>query len=194
MCASFRKPDLKAPRFREKKFNILSKQLFAEFREKYKEHKDMSYEQFKDIITAFNNNLYKGVIDNRNGIELPEGLGFIFIGTCPPTKKTNIDYKKSTEYGVITNHKNWDSNNNLMKIFYTNSKVKYHLQNKQLWAFEGVRDFKRTASKTYRDEWTKYVVVDKTKRISAMIDKVKKKQYAVEITEKQLANYDEFKM
>jgi hypothetical protein len=194
MCASFRKPDLKAPRFREKKFNILSKQLFVEFREKYKEHKDMSYEQFKDIITTFNNNLYNGVIDNRNGIELPEGLGFIFIGTCPPTKKPNIDYKKSMEYGVVTNHKNWDSNNNLMKIFYTNSKVKYHLQNKQLWAFEGVRDFKRTASKTYRDEWTKYVVVDKTKRISAMIDKVKKKQYAVEITNKQLANYDEFKM
>jgi hypothetical protein len=194
MCATFKKPNLNAPRFRETKYNVLSKKLFVEFRQKYKEHKDLTYEQFKHIITAFNNNLYKGVIDNRNGIELPEGLGYIFIGTCPPGKKPNIDYKKSIEYGVVTNHRNWDSNNNLMKIFYTNAKVKYHFQNKQLWAFDGVRDFKRNASKTYKNEWTKYIAVDNTKRISAMISKVKKKEYAVEITKKQLIGYDEFKM
>ena len=58
-----------------------------------------------------------GMIRNRNGIELPQGLGNLFMATCSPAKSKNIDYAKSLEYGVEAKHKNWDSDNNLMKIF-----------------------------------------------------------------------------
>jgi hypothetical protein len=194
MCAAFKRPNLKAPRFREKKLNLLNMKLFNEFKKKHKEHKDLSYAQFKEIITVFNETLYNGVIENRNGIELPEKLGYVFIGTCPPTKRKNVDYKKSIEYGVLTNHKNWDSDNHLMKIFYTCSKMKYHLPNRQLWAFAPGREFKRTASAVYKQEWAKYIVVDNTKRIAAMITMDKKIKSSESYLKYRLSTYDEFKM
>ena len=46
--------------------------------------------QFKDIVMTFNSLLVEGVIDNRDGVELPDGIGFIFMASCPPTKKENI--------------------------------------------------------------------------------------------------------
>ena len=38
------------------------------------------------VIKSFNGKVWEGVIDNRNGIELPESLGYLFIGSCPPSK------------------------------------------------------------------------------------------------------------
>jgi len=112
-----RKPDLNAPRFREKRISILTAKTLKQLKEKYPEYNSMSLRLFKDIVMTFNSHVVDGIIDNRNGIELPDGLGYIFMGTCPTPKKKNVDYKKSLTYGVETTHKNWDSDNKLMKIF-----------------------------------------------------------------------------
>ena len=190
----FNKPNLNAPRFRAKKEIILTKELYKEFLEKHSEYKNLSYEAFKEIILTYNKNLYEGVIENRNGVMLPEGLGYLFIGTCPPGKKKNIDFEKSTKYGVIASHKNWDSDNNLMKIFLTNSKLRYHIPNRQLWAFDAVREFKRSASQAYKEEWAKYVKVDSFRKIASLFKQTRKKQFLSRNKESAPKGYDEFKM
>ncbi len=191
----FNKPNLKAPRFREKQHVVLDKKLYKEFLKKFPEHVNVTLLEFKELINTFNRLLWEGVVDNRNGVELPEGLGYVFIGSCVPSKtKKNIDYKKSAEYGVTTGHKNWDSDNFLMKIFFTNSKVRYNLPNKELWAFYPVRDFRRKASKIYKAEWAKYIAVDNTRRISALFDKQKKREYFKNKSSEVSDNYNEFKM
>jgi hypothetical protein len=191
MCAF--KPNLKAPRFREKVFNVLSKKLFLEFQEKNEEYKDMTYNQFKEIINTFNRKLYNGVLENRNGVELPEGLGYLFIGTCDASKKRNIDFKKSIACDTVVSHRNWDSDNHLMKIFYTNSKVRYPIPNKQLWIFTASREFKRKASAVYKVEWTKFIKVDNTQRVSALFEKARVRDYAINKKHEDLIGYDEFK-
>ena len=192
---TFNEPNLNAPRFREKKFGVLNKKLYKEFLKKYPEHDGTSYDEFKKIINTFNKNLYEGAIENRNGVELPEGLGYIFIGTCPPSKKRkNLDFKKSIKYGIATVHKNWDSDNNLMKIFFTNSKVKYNLPNKQLWAFNAVRDFKRLASERYREQWAMYIAVDSTRKISSLFEKARVREYLQSKNADVSKDYNEFKM
>ena len=90
-----KKPNLNGPRFREKRISILTAKTLKKFKEKYPEYDSLSLTMFKDIIMTFNSLVVDGIIDNRNGIELPEGLGYIFMGTCPAPKKKNIDYKKS---------------------------------------------------------------------------------------------------
>lgn len=174
---TFNEPDRTAPRYREKIFNPLNKVLYERFLMKFPEYKDLSLLQFKAIVRTFNQKLWQGIIDNRDGVELPEGLGFIFMGSCPASKKKNLDIQKSIEYGIPVTHKNWDSDNQLMKIFYTNQPTKYPLQNKQVWAFKAVREFRSTASAIYRQDWPKYIVVDNTRKISSMFVRIKRKDY-----------------
>jgi hypothetical protein len=194
MMKSFKKPDLNAPRFRPKRVNLLNKDLYDRFLEKFPEHEGISLQQFKEIISTFNGNLYQGIIDNRDGVELPDGLGYIFMGSCPPTKKQNVDVKKSLHYGVVANHKNWDSDNKLLKIFYTNRPSKYPFQNKQVWAFKGVKQFRKAASEAFKTDWSKYIVVDNTRKISSMYARMRKKDYVTSQSVKVPEGWDEFKM
>lgn len=193
MREGFKKPDLNAPRFRLKRINLLNRDLFKRFKKRYPEHKDMSLKQFKEIVRTFNGLLCEGVIENRDGIELPEGLGFIFMGTCPPAKKKNIDIMRSIEHGTAVSHRNWDSDNKLLKIFYTNHTTKYPFQNKQVWSFKAVKQFRKKASGAYKLNWPKYIVIDSKKKISAMFAKLRKRDYILAESKTIPEGYDEFK-
>ena len=116
------------------------------------------------------------------------------MGTCPPAKKKNIDAGKSLKYGVPAIHQNWDSDNNLLKIFYTNHTSKYPLQNKQVWAFKAVRQFRKAASDAYKENWPKYIVVDPVQKISGLFAKMRKSDYIKEDVKSIPADYNEFKM
>lgn len=189
-----RKPNLNGPRFREKRISILTAKTLKKFKEKYPEYDSLSLRMFKDIIMTFNSLIVDGIIDNRNGVELPEGLGYIFMGTCPASRKKNIDYKKSLNYGVETTHKNWDSDNKLLKIFYSNYNTKYPFKNKSAWGFKARKEFRKAASEAYKDNWTKYIEVPPHKKISAMFDRHRKKEYIKNLKPIIPQGYDEFKM
>lgn len=166
MANAFRKPDIHAPRFRPKSYSVVSTDLFKRFQAKFPEHK-ISFTEFKRIVKTYNEELAEAIIECRDGIELPEGLGHIFIGSCPPlSKRKNVDYFKSKQYGVTTYHKNWDSDNRVMKIFFSNYHVKYKLKNKEIWAFAYTREYKRKASKNFAEEWTKYIYVNNNRKVS----------------------------
>lgn len=187
-------PDRKAPRCRETYKTLLNSDLLKAFKKKYPEYTELSLQDFKEIIMAFNHNIAEGVIENRNGVELPEGLGFIFMGTCQPAKKKNIDYKKSIEFGVEVIYRNWDSDNHLLKIFYTNYSSRYPFKNKEVWVFKAVRQFRVAASHAYRDNWAKYIKVDPDKKVTALFKQNLKKQYGKTLKLIIPEEYDEFKM
>ena len=88
----FREPDLSAPRFRPEVYSILNKTFFDSFRNKFPKYKDLENKDLKNIIKSFNEYLYNTVIETRDGVQLPESIGWIFIGTCQTSKKENVDY------------------------------------------------------------------------------------------------------
>ncbi len=96
----FKKPDVKAPRYRPKAYNLLNKEFFDRFKQKYPKYKNHLDSELKKIIKKFHKNLYQAVIDTRDGVELLEQIGWIFIGTCQQSKKKNVDFNKSKIYGV----------------------------------------------------------------------------------------------
>ena len=135
------------------------------------------------------------MIDNRDGVELPQGLGYIFMGSCPaPKNKKNIDMKKSKDTGVKSIYKNWDSDNLLLKIFYTNCTSKYPFQNRQVWSLKAIKPLRVKASEVYKKNWPKYIVVDPSEKISAMFDRARKKEFVKQHLYKIPEGYDEFKM
>ena len=103
----FKNPDVKAPRFRPDVYNVMNKKFFDSFREKYPKYKDLDNSALKKIGKTFNQTIYQAVIDGRDGIELPEQLGWLFIGTCKQSKKQNTDFAKSKQYGTRVSNNNW---------------------------------------------------------------------------------------
>lgn len=188
----FRKPDLNAPRFRPKKLNILTKELYEEFIVRHPKYKNIPYEVYKEIIYKFNGKIWDQVIENRDGVELPEQLGYVFIGTCPRKISDNPDYFKSKEYGVKVQNQNWESDQYVAKIFYTNFEVKYRFRFHHMWGFSAVRDFRRSVSDAYPKNWKKYPVIDNFQKISRLLRKVHKLDIIAADTEQQLLDYDEF--
>jgi len=186
MSNVFNKPDLKAPRYREKRFGLLNKETISEFKEQYPSYSNIDNEKLKSIVKLYNVKLWNTVIENRDGVQLPDSLGYLFIGTCPASKTGNTDYALSNKYGKVIKNKNWETDGNIGKIFYTNWSAKYRYKNRDLWKFEACREFKREVAKTYPENWTKYIKVKNTFRVAKFYTEVNEK------TKKELKSYNEF--
>lgn len=191
---SYKKPDLKAPRFRPKKHNLLNDDFCKKIKSKGGVFETLTNKQIKDVVTSFNQNIWESVIEHRDGVELLEQLGYIFIGTCQRAKSNNTNVKSSLQYGVKVQHQNWESDQHLAKIFYTNFETKYRFRFHEMWGFTALRDFKRSVAKAYPIEWKKYVVVDNFVKISKLFRSYVIKDKIEKETELLLENYDEFDM
>lgn len=189
---TFHAPDLNAPRFRPKKCNLLNSAFCRRFRKKNPRHKNLTDADIKKIVTIFNGSIWNKIIDYRDGVELPEGLGYVFIGSCPRKVRDNPDFRKSIAYGYKVRNTNWESDQYVAKIFYTNYEDKYRFKFHQLWGFTGVRDFKRGVAHTYPSTWKKYVLVESNLKVSKLFRKSVLKDRVLKQQEKDLKVYDEF--
>jgi hypothetical protein len=192
---TFKKPDLNAPRYRPNRLNLTNLEFYEKFQADNPKYNHISISQFKEVITTFNGLIWQNVLSNRDGVELPEQLGFIFIGTCPrPTKKQPVDYKRSIEHNIKLQNMNWESDQYLAKIFYTTFENKYRFRNHELWMFDAVRDFRRTVAQTYPKQWKMYVMIDNKKKISRIFRMQNFKQMKTQETASLLETYDEFNL
>ncbi len=194
MQRQYKKPDLNAPRFRPKKLNLTNVTFYNQFVKENPKYSFLTINQFKEIIKMFNGKIWENVISSRDGVQLPEQLGYIFIGSCPRKKSDNVDYKKSEHYGVRVQNQNWESDQFVAKIFYTNYETKYRFKNHDMWGFVGVRDFKRGVAHTYPSTWKKYVQVDNKEKISRLFRKQNFKHKKIAETAELLKDYDEFNL
>jgi hypothetical protein len=192
MDKMFKKPDLNKPRFCQKNISLIDDDFLERFREKNPDMPEYNKTQFKNIIKAFNIKVTDQVIERRDGIELPEKIGYIFIGSCQRPKKENIDFGKSIKYGMKVIHSNIGSDSYLGKIFYSNYDNRYMFNNRELWQFKPSRLFSRTVAKTYPDTWQMYIVVDSMHKISRIMKEERRKIQKNYLTNRALQNYNEF--
>jgi hypothetical protein len=162
------------------------------FYKEYPKYRHLSCDQIKNIIVTMNTTIYQTVIEKRDGVELPEQLGYLFIGTCPRKVSDNPDMVKSQQYGRLIQNQNWESDQYVAKIFYTNFETKYRFAFHEMWGFQGIRDFKRTVAKTYPTAWKKYVVVDNLQKVSKLFRVHRHKEFQKKDTLDQLQYYNEF--
>ncbi len=192
MNKDFKSPNVKAPRFRQEAIDIVDKVFFEKFREKFPKYKKLTDSQIKKIIKMFNEVFWNTVIETRDGVQLPESLGCIFIGTCETSKVNNVDFAKSKKYGVRVTNKNWDTDGNLAKIFYTSYSSKYKYAFRECWSFVACRNFKRAVAKTYPENWTMYIQVDPHKKLRKMYTAISLKHKQANELKGELTNYNEF--
>lgn len=165
---SFKEPNTKAPRFREKHHNVLNINMYKVFIKKNPKYENLTYEMFKDIIRVFNKKLVEGTIDNRDGIALPQSLGYLLVTKCESPDKPNVDYNTSKKLGTTVFFKNWDTDNYLAKICYTNYTLMYAFKERCYWKFTPHRDFKNRVTATFADMYNKYIFLDKKTNLCDM--------------------------
>lgn len=190
---TFEKVDLSLPRYRPETKEMDDVKFFKALCKKVPKAKELGHSKIKMLIKSFNESIIDVVIDNREGVELLEGIGYVFILSCNIRHKQNIDYAKSKKYGVKVLHKNWETDGKVGKIAYTNCKVKYKIKDSKVWMFKPCRKFKRAVSKAYVEDWTKYIQLNRNEKVSALIDKqVRAKEYGKMINTAKLKLYNEF--
>lgn len=183
-----KKPDLNAPRCRADVHKIIcriknsqskeySHKFLDEFKKEYPQYKDITNDQVMDILELFHGKLWNHSLNNRDGVELPKGLGYIFLGTCRSAKTPSVDFGSLIKDNIKKKHFNFESDNKLAKIFYTNFSTKYKFRNREMWSFTATRDFKRAVPEIYRANWKIYVEVESGRNISKYINRVAKDNY-----------------
>jgi hypothetical protein len=170
------------PRFRQTARSLLNSGVYSEFLKKYPEHSAHTQELFEKIVNTYNGMIQDVIINERDGIELPEGLGYIFVGSCKPTIKENVDISKSKQVGKKIFNRNLGTDGYVCKIFYTNYESKFKFTHRALWKFKGVRQLTRNLSKVYREDWPKYVIVEEYMKISTLVRKYQQDERRRKIT------------
>ena len=190
----FKKPNLNASRYRPEVYSIMNKEFFDSFKKKYPKYKNLDNKDIRKIIKSFNEFLYNTVIETRDGVQLPDAVGWLFIGTCQSPVKENIDFAKSNKYGVAVSNKNWETDGKLAKIFFTNYALKHKMRNIEFWSFIACREFKRAVAKTYPENWNMYVVVDPNKKLKLEHKRISFKHSLANKTAQELKKYNEFEL
>lgn len=187
--------NLNAPRYRLPLTNILTTEYYKKMREELPMLASLKDKEIRKVIGTFNDELFNTVIETRDGVELPEQLGHIFIGTCPQSKKKkNINYSITKKYMKVIQHRNWESDNYIAKIFFSTFGSKYRYKNHELWGFEPCRRFKRTVGKTYPEKWKMYLEIDPLKKIRGIYQNQMYHITREEEGNKMLENYNEFEL
>lgn len=173
----YKAPDKKAPRFRVGRYTLTTEAVFDKFRIQHPEYREYTNKQLVEIIDTYHEHMWNEVVNYRDGVELPEKLGHVFIGTCKPKKGSNPDRKLSIEHKQEISHRNFPSDNFLAKIFYTNFLNKYLFADREIWEFRAVREFKKKVATSYPEKWKMYHIIDNFKYISDLYNEKKLLNY-----------------
>ncbi len=181
--------DPKGPRYRAQRINTLD----SEWIKTISDSKDClvkSQEKIKKILLLSNKMIADTIVDFRDGIELPEQLGYLFLGSCPQKIRKNVDFKKTNHYLKVIQHRNWESDDYLAKIFYTNYETKYKFKFNDLWGFKACRNFTTLVGVEYPKNWKKYIQVDHSLKVARLYREVKIKDSLKAFNTAHLENYD----
>jgi len=163
------KVDYNAPRYRKDRKSLLNVKFIRNFKKNFPQYKDVPRSTLTAIIKEYNQNICSTALDYRDGIELDEGLGYVFIGSCDRPKK-NIKNIPVAGHENDLIFKNFDSDGHIVKIFYTNFNQKYKFPNSEIWQFTAVRPFKTAVSQAYRKNWQRFIQINHGVKIREFFD------------------------
>lgn len=146
----------------KERFSITRDSVFAEsfkFKKKfsaiYPEFSHLSSTDMLKIIKCFNKRcVIEEVISNRIGVELPQLLGVLRISTFKTSPDHKIlDFNETKKQGVRVYHHNFDTDSTMGKLLFRNDMSRHSIESNKVWGFVPDRTFKRTVSKTIKNNY-----------------------------------------
>lgn len=146
-------PNLNKPRITEIKGKVIEYKELSIFRKKYPKYKEKTISNLLTIIRKLHENIVEETMTNIYGVLLPENIGWLFLNNIGKTKKKAIDFNSSKKHNKLMYHKNWDTDNNTLRITYLNNTARNTIQNTHLFSFTATQSFKRKAGKYFSKNW-----------------------------------------
>ena len=165
MKPTFKKPNIKGPRFRNKAERIIDQDFYVKLTKMYPDLV-ISRKDVKKILNTFHLLCTEVIAETRDGLELLEQLGNIIVGKFKTQDFWKGDIQKCFEYQTKIDYLNWESNEWVCKIFYSNFANKYRFKNAALWGFESCKPLKKAVSKAFTKDPHKYIFADNYNRIN----------------------------
>jgi len=188
----FKAPNIKGPRFRKDHKSLLTREVFEKFKKSHPQQ-DLKFEDFRKVARSCSKKMWKTIINNRDGISLPIG-GTIFIGSVKIWKKNNYDIQASIKANKPIKHRNYDTDGYSAKILYSPHLAKISGRDRSIWSFKGHRDFKRTLSKQYSENWKKYILPTNLYKVVKDYHKHRERNYRQASTAAATETYNEFNL
>jgi hypothetical protein len=151
--------DLNKPRVTEKKGKVINYKEVKDFNKLHPKY-NLDKSAIIKIMRAFNSNMAEETMTNIYGVILPENIGAVFINNAGKAKGKSIDYANSKLAGKTVYHKNWDTDNNMMRIVYINHTKRTMVKNANMFSFNPLQQFRRKASAYFRMHWARCVSVN----------------------------------
>lgn len=158
------KVDLHKKRVTEQKGRVIEYKEVKNFNKQYPGYNLKKTDIIK-IMRKFNTNMADETMNNIYGVVLPENIGVIFINNAGKPKNKPIDYAKSKTLGQRVYHKNWDTDNNLMRIVFMNKTLRTVVKNTKLFGFNPLQQYKKKASKYFVKNWARCLAVRYNSRL-----------------------------
>lgn len=169
------------PRYKKKSNIVINNDVVKQFKKKFPEYKSVPYKKFTEMLQEFGEQFCELVINEYNGVELPEALGVVVIASCGNPQNTVVDrHKYNNGKNVVYN--NILTDGRLMKIFYLSNAVKYKMRYGKIWKFTMLQRFRRKASENFKENYTRYVQLEKNIIPNSMYKKKKKKTNVMDIS------------
>jgi len=169
----YKEPDRHSKRFRNNKIDAISQEFFNNF---MKTHPDFAFStvDIRRILKTFHELCNKIIAETRDGLELPEQLGYIVLGKQRIRDVDEIiDSKLTMKYHKKILHSNWEENQWFCKIYYTNFANKYRFKNSALWGFQASRKLKQNVSKAFKKNPTTYIYLDNYGKVNKIFREAK---------------------
>jgi hypothetical protein len=153
------KVDLNKPRVTEKKGKVINYKEVKDFNKLHPKY-DLNKSAIIKIMRAFNSNMAEETMNNIYGVILPENIGAVFINNAGKPKGKSVDYAKSKLADKLIYHKNWETDNNVMRIVYINRTKRTLVKNANMFTFNPLQQFKRQASSYFKKHWARCLCVN----------------------------------
>lgn len=168
-----------------------NKDFYGELVHKNPNLKNYTTSQLRSHIKGMNKMIGEAVVENREGVSLPEYMGIIIVATYGKRTKA-VDWKSTKELGKVVHHTNTHSSELGGWMFYVRSTNRYNFINSQMWVFEPSWDMRDKIAKAYRENWNKFIRLANFKYVENFIKNPKLYDYLRRKEEKELSKYDEF--
>lgn len=162
------KVDLNKQRITEKKGKVITYDEVKEFNKLYPNY-NLKKSDIIKIMRTFNSNIAKETMVNVYGVVLPNNIGALFINNAGRPKHKPIDYANSKKEGKLVYHKNWETDNNLMRIVYMNKTIRTMVKNTSVMSFNPLQSFRKTASSYFKKNWSRCLKVNYKSTVDIII-------------------------
>ena len=153
------KVDLNKARVTEKKGKVINYKEVKDFNKLHSKY-NLNKSAIIKIMRSFNLNMAEETMINIYGVIFPENIGAVFINNAGKSKNKSIDYANSKLAGKIVYHKNWDTDNNMMRIVYINHTKRTMIKNAKMFSFNPTQQFRRQSSAYFKKHWARCLSVN----------------------------------